>query len=599
MSEPLLNISDRDSSIATYGSINISERFPVIPTPAVEGRFHKTMPSAAASGPEVINSEARHKGDPIQLTLFLNGKLRGRSKRGKTLFEVNCADVVGVSTTRFMSLFVVHAYPQVKNKRKSVDYHFQVGSHEESVTWANAIRALAYNIPFDSPLPPPRRVAVMINPFGGTGKAVEIFQNQVRPLWERAGLEITVLVTRYAGHATDIGRTIDLDTVDILATVSGDGLMHETVQGIMQRSDWRRAVRTPLAVIPGGSGNALAAALKCIDPVTAAFAVAKGLPIPLDVMQIQQDNHIPRFAFLHVTWALISDVDIETEKLRWLGPLRFTLGALKAIASPKTYKGRLRFVPADTEGAALDSDFTSAHEPVTNMTAHIKRLSSQTPRCDVSSCDRCVPLPPEEVFGPARTIARAAEIISAVPASTEFPEDLTTQSSPAGAPPVFGSFQSFSTSTEALTPGSAASRSRRRIPTITNTPGTNIPPHAKWETVEADFIMFVASNVSHLSYDLVATPLAHMSDGTVDLIYVKAGVSRTQMLKLFLAAETGEHLAKDTEDVVQYRKVKAFTLEPLTSSGILSADGEAIPYEKIRVEVHRGLLRMMALPASL
>jgi len=41
--------------------------------------------------------------------------------------------------------------------------------------------------------PRPRRVCVFINPFSGTKKAPEIFQNIVRPLWERAGIEITVV----------------------------------------------------------------------------------------------------------------------------------------------------------------------------------------------------------------------------------------------------------------------------------------------------------------------------------------------------------------------------------------------------------------------
>jgi sphingosine kinase len=45
-------------------------------------------------------------------------------------------------------------------------------------------------------------------------------------------------------------------------TVSGDGLIHEVVNGLFERSDWREAfARIQLGVIPGGTGNALSRTL--------------------------------------------------------------------------------------------------------------------------------------------------------------------------------------------------------------------------------------------------------------------------------------------------------------------------------------------------
>ncbi len=32
---------------------------------------------------------------------------------------------------------------------------------------------------------------------------------------------------------------------------SGDGLMHEVVNGLFMRDDWARALQTPLGIIPG------------------------------------------------------------------------------------------------------------------------------------------------------------------------------------------------------------------------------------------------------------------------------------------------------------------------------------------------------------
>jgi len=84
--------------------------------------------------------------------------------------------------------------------------------------------------------------------------------------------------TEYAGHAQDFARDkVNLDDCHALVTVSGDGLLHEVIQGLMQRPDAAEAIRrVHLGVIPAGSGNGLAAALGALDPLAAAFNIAKG-----------------------------------------------------------------------------------------------------------------------------------------------------------------------------------------------------------------------------------------------------------------------------------------------------------------------------------
>ena len=47
-------------------------------------------------------------------------------------------------------------------------------------------------------------------------------------------------------------------------------------QGLMQRPDWKEAVRLPLAMIPGGTSGALAFNCGIPDAATGAYAVCKG-----------------------------------------------------------------------------------------------------------------------------------------------------------------------------------------------------------------------------------------------------------------------------------------------------------------------------------
>ena len=52
---------------------------------------------------------------------------------------------------------------------------------------------------------------------------------------------------------------------------------------------------------------------------------------PMDLVAIDTGSGKRLYSFLSVGWALISDVDIESEKYRSLGGARFTVGAFVRI----------------------------------------------------------------------------------------------------------------------------------------------------------------------------------------------------------------------------------------------------------------------------
>lgn len=100
----------------------------------------------------------------------------------------------------------------------------------------------------------------MINPASGPGKALAIFTQRVAPVLAESGLQFEVLVTNGAGNATNYVKTASdmMLRWDGIVIVSGDGLLYEVFNGIMQRDDWREAIKMPIGIIPGGSGNGLA-----------------------------------------------------------------------------------------------------------------------------------------------------------------------------------------------------------------------------------------------------------------------------------------------------------------------------------------------------
>lgn len=85
-----------------------------------------------------------------------------------------------------------------------------------------------------------------------------------------------VLVTTHSGHAAEVVKEMDLSNCAGLVIISGDGLLFEILNGLMTRKDWNTARQIPLGVIPGGSGNGIAAHLGASNPTVASFNIIKG-----------------------------------------------------------------------------------------------------------------------------------------------------------------------------------------------------------------------------------------------------------------------------------------------------------------------------------
>ncbi|NJK49760.1 hypothetical protein HC931_17895 [Candidatus Gracilibacteria bacterium] len=263
-------------------------------------------------------------------------------------------DVVGVSYLPESSLagFVVYAYPLVRDgilwkKRRRVlkKYRFACPDNETRSQWIKAINNTLRGLPVDSIYPfLPRHLHVLLNPASGKKKARKILQ-QVRSLWENSQIQITVTETSSAGEAEKFIQTLVLDKIDGLVIIGGDGTIYEVINGIMKRPDWETAITIPIGIIGAGTGNGLCKTILDLagepyDPIGAAFLIAKGKTRPLDLAVVQQQR-CRYYSLLSLSWGFISDVDIESDRLRYLGSWKNTIYAILRILSLRTYKGRL------------------------------------------------------------------------------------------------------------------------------------------------------------------------------------------------------------------------------------------------------------------
>jgi YegS/Rv2252/BmrU family lipid kinase len=190
-----------------------------------------------------------------------------------------------------------------------------------------------------------QRLAIIVNPKGGSGQGVAILE-QVRPVFASGGFELTVHATNYRGHASEMAQQLDLAGFAGLCCIGGDGTNHEVVCGLMRRT---HPADVPLGIIPGGTGNSLAQHLGILDPVMAVKKIIAGDVAGLDVAQVTSESGID-YSINIVGWGAAVDINRTAERLRWLGSARYSLAALWEILRARRRPLRLTLDGEVSEG---------------------------------------------------------------------------------------------------------------------------------------------------------------------------------------------------------------------------------------------------------
>lgn len=189
-----------------------------------------------------------------------------------------------------------------------------------------------------------RRLLVVVNPHGGPGKAASIFKVKVEPILKAARCAYNVLYTESNGHAQRVASEILLDEYDAVVPVSGDGTLHELINGFGQHKEPIRALRIPISPIPAGSGNGTCLNLlgieEGLDVAFATLNAIKGRPMSIDLLSILQSGK-RSLSFMSQCVGLVADLDLGTEHLRWMGSNRFLWGFLRGVITAKAYRFKI------------------------------------------------------------------------------------------------------------------------------------------------------------------------------------------------------------------------------------------------------------------
>ncbi|KAH9946049.1 ATP-NAD kinase-like domain-containing protein [Epithele typhae] len=195
---------------------------------------------------------------------------------------------------------------------------------EAASSFSGTVMAVAY-----IGVAPERRLKVFVNPHSGPGKAAKNYRKKIEPIFKAARCKVDLSFTERRYHARDLVKELPLDDFDAVVVMSGDGLIHEVLNGYAAHAEPGRAFRIPLSPIPTGSGNGLALNLMGMEASSTlckrrTFSLL-GKPMDVDMFSMKQGES-RYISFMSQAVGLMADIDLGTEPLRWMGGQRFVLG---------------------------------------------------------------------------------------------------------------------------------------------------------------------------------------------------------------------------------------------------------------------------------
>lgn len=278
--------------------------------------------------------------------------LKGRIIHIPRTYLISCQSILAGEEEN--GLFQLIAFDPETFKIKTFNVHSS--SHLKEPEAVSLIWIKAFQRCFPLPnLPPNKSILVLVNPKSGQGLAKKL-SRKICPLLQSVGFQLNLVETRHQNHGKDIVINADLTKFRTILVFSGDGLVHEVVNGIYERDDAEDIFqRVHIVPFPVGSGNGLNRSLVHFSGYRfdgkgihfALFNVLRGRSTEIDSFLVQQENQEDRVAFLSLTYGIIADIDIESEALRSLGSLRFTIWAVHRITSRKNYQVKISYLKAE------------------------------------------------------------------------------------------------------------------------------------------------------------------------------------------------------------------------------------------------------------
>jgi sphingosine kinase len=212
----------------------------------------------------------------------------------------------------------------------------------------------------------PKKYLIVVNPRSGPKRnAAVLCEEKVQPMLEQAGIQCDVCVTKHAHHAEERMLAVtatatstagpletDVSEYDGLILMGGDGVIHEALNGIMARPDSAAVLqKLKVGVVGCGTSNGFATSLMLESKerygvTNETFLICKGKSAWTDLSRYTLTDDKSYISFLTYSWAMIANIDIESEVIHFMGESRFDIWAVWRCIFLRRYRARFSYLPA-------------------------------------------------------------------------------------------------------------------------------------------------------------------------------------------------------------------------------------------------------------
>jgi len=296
-----------------------------------------------------------------------------------------------------------------------------------------------------------------------------------------------------------------------------------------------------------------------------------------DIIRASQGDKV-FFGHLSLSWGVMADTDIQSDKYRIIGVYKYYLAGLIRIIFVNRYHGKLYYLPEDSKvQPSYEYENKFEEYKMEREKRRLERLNNSTTTNDdnlnVTDNKSNSSIHEESVFDSSETL---------------FSEDDNNISSSSKKQ------SKYSINHVGLGP-------KARYTNDYQVTKENLKKD--WVYEEMDFTSLSAVNFPFLAHDMLFGPESNPQDGMIDLIYTDTW----RVYNIMLDDGHGTYYKGKRKNDYHVLKTKAFILYPdntktgeggdfgvgLVDSkgnkdidhGILDLDGEIIPYEPIRIEI--------------
>ncbi|XP_060065285.1 ceramide kinase-like [Ylistrum balloti] len=212
----------------------------------------------------------------------------------------------------------------------------------------------------------PRRLLILINPKSGKQKGCRDYVNKVLPILERCGVQADAIVTTKKGHPTEILSEYDMESIDGIVAMGGDGFYCECLNALLVRTQTDFGVdindstaelvspAIPIGILPAGTGDYVMQYLhgtRCL--VTAVLRILMGKSVKTNSASVHEENRCLAHSSLVLGFGLFGDMMHNCEKYRWMGSNRYNIVPIASVLRRRTVDVEVEYLPAKTSKSEL------------------------------------------------------------------------------------------------------------------------------------------------------------------------------------------------------------------------------------------------------